>query len=171
MSLLFSIFLIGVFVAEFTGTIFSGSIVSDTLALVASKKCELLPGNLRTEALDYSKKCYGTDPGQDDCNSYNQSIAYSETSEGKCPFVESLCAFKNESGFSFDTGLLDAKYLGINSATRFQFRQRSTCHPLKTDGINLKSILISHSAQQNIQVGNYVEPIMVPPILGKIQTT
>ena len=170
MSVLFSILLIGIFVAGTTGSVLSGYIVSDTLALVASKQCDLLRGNSGNEASEYSKNCYRTAPRQDGCNFfYNQSIAFTENFETKCPFTQRLCAFKNESGATFDTGLLDTKYLGINSPARLHFRQRSTCHPLKADGTNLRSIITNSPYTQMLKIGKYLQMMNPPPTIGTIR--
>ena len=171
LSLMFSILLFGIFVAESTGTVLSARIISDTLALVSSERCKPLTKTLMHEGFDYIRKCYGAESGQDGCNFlYNQSIAFTESSEDRCPFVERLCAFKNESIVTFDTGLLDARYLGINSPARFQFRRRSTCVPLKPDGKSLKSTLTSNRAVQYFKTGRYKQAINRSVRLGTIET-
>lgn len=65
---------------------------------------------------------------------YNQSIAYTEEHWQKCPFISEICANGSSSAMTHDTGLVDAKVVGINSAAHLQFRRTTTCAPLRMDG-------------------------------------
>lgn len=139
MSLLISAALIGLFVAESSGSLLSASIVSDTTALASSSKCAPLPhgSNLSpfSRAAAYATKCYDAEHGADGCNYfYNQTISYAEKSNQTCPFLGQTCVWGRNSAVAFDTGLIDAKILGINAAKRFQFRREMLCAPLVPDG-------------------------------------
>ena len=167
-SVLFSVLLIGVFVAESTGPVLSSNIIGDTIALVASQQCGSLCYSDGTKAFDYSRQCYNAKSGKDGCTSFlNQSITFKESSKKSCPFAEEICAFKNVSAVIFDTGLVDAKLLGINSATQLQFRRRSACLPLKADGKHLRSIT-SDPSSQIFKIGKYEETLNFFERLGTI---
>ena len=139
-SLFLSALFVGIFVAQSTADVLSANIVSDTTASVSSPNCNLrrqVPWD--SDALDYSRKCYRARLGADGCTSfYNQIITYKERLENACPFPGQTCARKIDSAFTLDTGLIDAKFLGINSVERFQFRRTSTCAPLRVDGEYVK---------------------------------
>ncbi len=139
-SLLLSAVLMGIFVAESSANVMSANIVTNTIALVSSPKCSI--GTLfypHSNAAAYSKKCYQARPGEDGCNSFlHQSIEYTEKSESKCPFPGQTCALERNPAFNLDTGMVDARIIGINSASRYQFRRTTTCAPLRPDGEFLK---------------------------------
>ena len=137
LSLLVSVFfVVAIFVAESSGTILSANIVSDTTALVSSSKCEI--GSYFTSqqaAYEYGRNCYHAELGANGCNFfYNQSVAYTEKHWQKCPFISEICANGSKSAMTLDTGLVDAKVVGINSAAHLQFRRTTTCAPLRIDG-------------------------------------
>ena len=136
LSLLVSVFFVAIFVAESSGTILSANIVSDTTALVSSPKCQIgeyFPSG--QAGYDYARNCYHAELGANGCNFfYNQSIAYTENHWQKCPFTSEICANGSNSAMTLDTGLVDAKVVGINSAAHLQFRRTTTCAPLKIDG-------------------------------------
>ena len=81
-----SVVLVGLFVSESTETILSGYIVSDSIALVLSDKCNFRPGiRTKSEALAYSQRCYDAYSGTDGCNAfYNQSIGYNQSLDETC---------------------------------------------------------------------------------------
>lgn len=143
-SIFLSALFVGIFVAESSANVLSANIVSDTTALVSSAKCTfhsysrcLLPTG--GAALSYSQQCYQAPLGADGCNFfYNQSIGYKEKSEDICPFAWPLCIKARNSTLTFDTGLVDASTIGVNSATQFQFRRTSTCAPLGSNSVLLR---------------------------------
>ena len=141
-SLLISAALVGLFVAQSSGSVLSASVVSDTTALLSSSKCTDAEGADRgsfSRAVTYVKQCYRVKDEADGCNYfYNQSIAYLEKSDQTCPFLAQTCALGRSSAMTFDTGFIDAKFLGINAAKRYQFRRKTSCAPLVPDGIFLK---------------------------------
>ena len=135
-SLLLSSLFVDFFGAESSANGMSANKITDKTALVSSPKCSLLSsGHSAFDPAAYRKQCYRAKPGADGCNSfYNQSLTYTKRSEHKCPFSEETCALCTNPGLILDTGLIDAKFVGINSLKRFQFRRTTTCSPLKADG-------------------------------------
>ena len=155
-SLLISAALIGLFVAQSTGSILSASIVSDTTALVLSDKCDL--GNFspsrNSRALAYVKKCYHTRLGAEGCNDfYNQSITYTEKTNQTCPFLDQTCVLGKDSAIAFDTGFIDGKFLGINAAKRYQFRRKSLCAPLWDGDLSKEGTLEGSSNPEALSEG------------------
>ena len=128
------------FVAESSGTVLSANIVTDTTALVSSPKCNIGDGwETQVGAHSYRDRCYHAELGTLGCNTfYNQSIAYTERPKQKCPFVNRICVKGIDSTLTLDTGLVDVRTIGINSAANLQFRRTTTCAPLKVDGELLK---------------------------------
>lgn len=60
-----------------------------------------------------------------------RNILYQILVNNSCPFPESgMCKYGNNSVYSLDTGFIDARVLGINSAKNFEFRRRTTCSPV-----------------------------------------
>ena len=134
-SILLSILLVGMFIAESTANVLSAKIVSDTTAQVSSPGCSLAKRVVYSEfqpnAFDYSQRCYRKRQGTSGCTFYyNQSIAYAETND-EAPFINDLRMNAEDSALKFDTGLVEAKTIGINSANDFQFRRTASCTPLK----------------------------------------
>ncbi len=163
--LLLSVIFVGVFVAESSGSVLSASIVTDNVALSSSLDCnaqtrseqEWQPDHFGAEALrpfTYMDQCYGADAAADGCNYlYNQSISYTEKSGDRCPFVGDVCLQGKNSAYTLDTGRVDAKYLGINSAQRYQFRRSATCAPLVTDGYMKGGLTSDGRATHSYQYG------------------
>ena len=141
-SIFLSALFVGIFVAESSANVLSANIVSDTTALVSSAKCTFYSrclGPAGSAAFWYSQQCYQAPLGADGCNFfYNQSIGYKEKSEDVCPFAGPLCIKARNSALTFDTGLVDASIIGVNSATQFQFRRTTTCAPLGTTSALLR---------------------------------
>ena len=149
MSLLLSILLIGIYVAESSGGVLSANIISDTAALASTAKCALVSDidwstkakrrdPLVAQATAYAQQCYNARKGAEGCNYlYKQSIEYTETADDICPFAGKTCALGRNGAHTFDTGFSDASYTGINTAKRYQFRKRTTCAPLIPDGENI----------------------------------
>lgn len=95
-------------------------------------------------AYDYARNCYHTELGTNGCNFfYNQSIAYTENHWQKCPFISEICANGSNSAMILDTGLVDAKVVGINSPAHLQFRRTTACAPLRIDGEMLNLTILS----------------------------
>lgn len=118
---------IGLFVAQSSSSVLSAGIVSDSTALSTSPRCSIERPIGFDRALAYTKLCYHAEEGADGCNIFdNQTIKYTEKANETCPFIGKACV-------TFDTGLIDAKFLGINAAKRYQFRRRMSCAPLIPD--------------------------------------
>ena len=139
LSFLISAIFVGIFVAQSSGSVLSARLVSDEIALSSSPACYGGPSMPKGRGgfggySDYSEKCYHTHLGADGCTLfYNQSISYTEEADEQCPFSRSRCTEGIHAPFTLDTGPIDIKYLGINSAQRYQFRRRATCTPIVLD--------------------------------------
>lgn len=142
-SILMSVVLVGLFVAESSGSIASARIVSDTTAKIHSSKCSILPfRGVKYPIYDppifqasrYAQKCYDAPLGSEGCNDfYNQSIGFMERSNDTCPFSGNVCAQGRYSALTFDTGYVHANTIGLNVAQNFNFRRSTTCAPLVPD--------------------------------------
>lgn len=49
------------------------------------------------------------------------------------PVLEETCALGASLALTHDTGLIDARFVGLSSLKRFQFRRTTTCSPFKAD--------------------------------------
>lgn len=159
-SLAISAALIGLFVAQSSGSVLSASIVSDSIALASSSSCAAATDNSVSSlprAVAYVTKCYHAKQGADGCNFfYNQTIAYTEKANQTCPFTGQTCARGKNSAVTFDTGLIDAKLLGINAAKHYQFRRKMLCAPLVPDGDFIKLYPPSNSMRTNLSSLNWI---------------
>lgn len=72
-----------------------------------------------------------------DCNIFvRQEIPYNITTDGPCPFDESIC-LDNNSTVILDTGLIDSRDdFGLNTPDnqRLQVRMKAECAPIRTEG-------------------------------------
>ncbi len=143
--------LFGLFVAQAIAGVFSSKIASDRIGLSSSEHCGIWqfddnageeaadrddPNNYQKEARasQYARNCYNSpDPTSTlACKIfYNQSIAFTTKTHQPCPFASSeLCLYGLYSAVTFDTGLVEASTLGINSPLTHKFRRSTTCSPL-----------------------------------------
>ena len=140
-----------VFVAWTSVGILSAYIASDRTGLSSLQHCgiyqfddnagdeaayrnDLYNRQKEEQASQYARNCYDN-PAVTDALScgffYNQSIAFTTKTQQPCPFPSSEMCFKGlYSAISFDTGLVDASTIGINSPTTYKFRRRTSCSPL-----------------------------------------
>ena len=149
-SILLSLLFIGTFVAESSGSALTANIISDSVALTSSRTCsvatDMIWGVGWSRAFSYVQQCYRKQAGTGDCNYYyNQSISYTEMRIDICPFSAKVCALNEHPAYSFDSGLVDSKYLGINAQKRYLFRRRVTCAPVILDGDNIKECTVNGS--------------------------
>ena len=88
---------------------------------------------------EYAANCYKKSGSlsPQGCNIFTEpNITYTRTYEQDCPFDESICAYSSTTAtqsIKFDTGLLDATYLGLNIEHPYKFRRASTCAALSSD--------------------------------------
>ena len=130
--------LIAIFVIESSGVILSAEILSDTITLASSPNCSITSlfyfddeADQARRALAYSKQCYAPGDNTDRCNYFfNRSITYTEKSNDTCPFSGGVCIGGDHAAYTLDTGIVDAKYLGINTHDHYYFRRRTTCTPV-----------------------------------------
>jgi hypothetical protein len=144
LGLVFSALIFIVIVAAGTAVAY---IELDNLALVSSPNCGLWMhpkyqdftvyshGKAGEMVSMYYKTCYENDLSLQDCNLFShQSLFTTMTDNEDCPFRGDVCLLGKNSAVSLDTGLIDSKYLGINSPHRPFFRRRNICAPLVIDG-------------------------------------
>ena len=140
-SICLALLFVAVFVAESSGAIFSASVLTDSVALATSSNCSILTANapqlvrnrLARRAALYRDQCYHGGRRANGCDFfYNQSISFTDVSDVPCPFEGSICIPGPTNAYTMDTGYVQAKALGINSAEKLYFRRRATCSPIDT---------------------------------------
>ncbi|KAF1985154.1 hypothetical protein K402DRAFT_334899 [Aulographum hederae CBS 113979] len=86
---------------------------------------------------NYAQNCYLNPTGLADCSSFvRQNLPDTIDTGASCPFEEDIC-LEPAKNIRIDTGLIDSHFdLGINARPRdrFQFRQVTTCAPLRAEG-------------------------------------
>lgn len=165
--LLLSAAFIGLFVAQLSGSVMSARILTDKIALSTPPRCNpawMEPLNTSSSlfyvAAAYTKQCYHAEEGAEGCNFfYKQSIKYIERANQTCPFRGKTCALGRNSALSFDTGLVDAHFLGINAQKKYQFRRKMLCAPLLPDG----DFIISETGADNTTSIKY---LLSPGMIG-----
>lgn len=153
---------IGLFVAQSSGSVLSARILTDKIALSIPPSCTYRWTISLEEAAAYAKHCYHAEEGAEGCNFfYNQSIGYIETVNETCPFRGMTCAWGRHSAVSFDTGFVDAHFLGINTPRKYQFRRKMLCAPLLPDG----DFIVSRTATENLTSNEYLyyHPLRASP--------
>ena len=130
-SLAFAFFLIAIFVAESTGAVLSANIFADNSAVLTSPLCvNLAPSSPRSEgdAFKYQQACYEVTATDARCNAYvNRTITYTDQIETHCPFKDAICL---EPAYSLDTGFVNAKVIGLNTARDYFVRRTTSCAPI-----------------------------------------
>jgi len=140
-----------VFVAWAIVVIVSAYIASDKIGLSSSQHCgiwqfddnagdeaayrdDLYNRQKEERASQYARNCYNNPDPTDTLSCrifYNQSIGFETKTQQSCPFPSSELCYKGlYSAITFDTGLVDASTIGINSRVTFKFRRRTKCSPL-----------------------------------------
>lgn len=138
---------IGLFVAQSSSSILSARILTDKIALSILPRCSYRLTTSFEVAIAYTTQCYHAEEGAEGCNFfYNQTIGYIEKANQTCPFRGMTCAWGRNSAVSFDTGLVDAHFLGINAPKKYQFRRKMLFAPLLPDG----DFIISETGTDNI---------------------
>ena len=150
LMLLLTILLFGLFVAQTIAGIISAKIASDRIGMsslrtrgiwqfdndagnVAADIDDL--GNCQKEsrASHCARNCYETEElSPFSCRLFNnQSIAFTTKTHQRCPFPSPrMCLDGLYSAVTFDTGLVDASIVGVNSPESRKFRRTSSCSPL-----------------------------------------
>ena len=105
-------------------------------------------GDSVESALRYAEACYSANTLLNQCHSFlTRTIPHNTTHGTACPFPESgLCKQGNSSGFTLDTGFLNANLLGVNIDSPFEFRRRTTCAPVvdNTTYVHLRNVSHKH---------------------------
>ena len=101
--------------------------------------------SLTETALSYADACYGSRQSTVSCpTGLTPRIPYNTSTDSICPFPnKTMCKFGNSAVFTMDSGLVNAKILGINSKRPFEFRRRTSCSPLIDDQKMVQSRNIS----------------------------
>jgi hypothetical protein len=142
------------FVARAAIGVLSAFVATDTAALWAADQCGLFVFDsegagdgtaARADVYDrekesragaYAKYCYNwsTSPQPLHCNFFHQQkIAFTTTYDYNCPFPrQDICA-RGAQAITFDSGNVDASFLGINDPYGYKFRRTMTCVPLSTE--------------------------------------
>lgn len=158
--LLFDVLVLGVFVVWVVlDIVFAARLSSDTAALWKSDRCgvwkfdadragegaatraDVRDRGREARAGTYAKRCYDQPAGGGDdsslppmgCGFFCQpAIAFTNSTSYACPFGEpNICAPESPS-ITFDTGLVDARQIGVNDGSPYRFRRTATCAPLNT---------------------------------------
>ncbi|KAL8711612.1 MAG: hypothetical protein Q9220_004022 [cf. Caloplaca sp. 1 TL-2023] len=129
----------------------TASIATNKVALSASQDCGVwLPdddagddavyknmvNNRQKEqhAGEYARHCYNDSESTTtlSCSFFvNRTIGFQSKSQQKCPFpLPELCGEVLYSAVTFDTGLVNANIIGINTPRNYMFRRVATCAPL-----------------------------------------
>ncbi|OCK85505.1 hypothetical protein K432DRAFT_421764 [Lepidopterella palustris CBS 459.81] len=150
--------ILAVFVAQIVANVFSAKIATDRAALSSSKFCGIYDFNgddagpedaaradvynyqQEARAGEYAQNCYGSQNATASmrCNFfYKRSISVKYSYPDRCPFEthpdRRPCYGGLYSAVTFDTGIVDASELGINSKITHKFRRKSTCVPLSME--------------------------------------
>ncbi|QDS76627.1 hypothetical protein FKW77_007884 [Venturia effusa] len=146
----------GAWVGLIIGGHYSATVATNRTALLKSEKCgiwmfddenagqnaaswaDLNDRQKEARAADYARRCYGdSQPGEPtQCDFfYTRNITYSEPFYSyKCPFPSNDVSAPATQSVTFDTGLVHASVLGINSDKTHKFRRKTTCSSLRLDG-------------------------------------
>lgn len=110
--------------------------------------------SLTESALSYAALCYQSAGPPTSCGmTLTRNIPYSILDDNLCPFpAHSMCKFGNDSTHTLDTGFIDAGILGINSASNFEFRRRTTCSPVLDD----ENFVRLRNVSKNVAEINYL---------------
>ena len=95
--------------------------------------------NLADSSWAYSRNCYMTNESNvGQCSVFaTPRLHFDSFYNISCPFQNSICKGQTNSAMAMDTGLLDSHSMfGFNArpTERIQFRKRTTCAPIMTDG-------------------------------------
>jgi hypothetical protein len=161
MVFLSTIFYIG---ALLVGIMCAYPVISDSVALSRSSKCGIIMApesqgldasvfavwqkyyhDIALESQQYANTCYDAGENADGCSFfYEQSIRYVAEDNEFCPFKDhstALCFNMSTRAYTLNTGLVDAKVIGINSPLRYTFQRSLTCSPLRMDDSYIKPII------------------------------
>lgn len=163
-----------VFIGGILGGIFSGLVVTDSVAISAHPGCSLIESNgtkgnisyvtawlkyyhdIEAESGEYAKKCYYGQDVSDGCNFfYQQSINFTEKHNEPCPFkseLGDLCYGGPSSALSLTTGKVLPESIGINTPLKYTFQRDTTCSPLLMDDRFIQPFIYVNG---NLKTQNY----------------
>jgi len=110
---------------------------SDSTSDEAATRSDVVLRLKEARAGEYAKYCYeplsSNQPLPVYCNFFAQkNISFEESHPWECPFPNKTACIGSQA-VTFDTGKLDASYLGINMENPYQFRRNATCVPLNVN--------------------------------------
>lgn len=143
----FALICLVLFLLVTLGGIFSSGVILDSTAICKSPRCgiwvwgqDTVAANIlwnrlslkrEKAAASHQERCYRDHQPVANCNSIlGKAISYLAFSNTPCPFKGDVCLLGSNGAFTLDTGLLDSKFLGINSPYTLYFRRQMTCAPL-----------------------------------------
>ncbi|KAF2004725.1 hypothetical protein P154DRAFT_560501 [Amniculicola lignicola CBS 123094] len=174
----------GSFVALVVAGVFSEKVIVNRAALASSKHCgvwmfdsenagdaaaaraDLMDRGKEARAGDYVEDCYEKPegvPGSHCMFFYKPKINYSTSYSWKCPFQDDNVCAESQQAVTFDTGLIDAADIGVNSAATYKFNKSTTCAPLSIEYPYVQNQTHNGSTTYYYNYGSIVDWEMDPP--------
>ena len=102
---------------------------------------------LTESALSYADTCYESTKSVASCPyTLTRSIPHTVSINNECPFpAKNMCKLANSSVITMDSGFVDARILGINSPSNFEFRRRTHCSPVLDNELFVQAENISEN--------------------------
>ncbi len=102
---------------------------------------------LTESALSYADTCYESTKSVASCPyTLTRSIPHTVSINNECPFpAKNMCKLANSSVITMDSGFVDARILGINSPSNFEFRRRTHCSPVQDNELFVRAENISEN--------------------------
>ena len=102
---------------------------------------------LTESAFSYADTCYKSTTSVASCPyTLTRSIPHTVLINNNCPFpAKNMCKLGNSSVITMDSGFVDARILGINSPSNFEFRRRTHCSPVLDNELFVQAENISEN--------------------------
>lgn len=177
---------LGCFVALVVAGVFSEKAFIGKAALWSSKNCgiwmfdsenagdtaaaraDLMDREKESRAGDYVKDCY-EEPNRmsgSRCNFfYRPNITYSTSYSWECPFQDTGVCAGSQQAITFDTGLVDAADIGVNSKATYNFHKVTTCAPLSIEYPYVENQTHNGSTTYYYNYGKIVDYEIDPPMI------
>jgi len=121
----------------------------------AAARSDIYNYQKEARAGEYAQNCFNPETVADSTRCdffYNSSIDFTSKSFDRCPFKsQDLCRGGLYSAVTFDTGLIDASNIGVNSKNTHKYRRRATCSPLNMDEPYVRRLSSNHSTDTTYQ--------------------
>ena len=186
-----SMIALGCFVALVVAGVFSERFVTNGAALWSSKHCgiwvfesenlgdtaaaraDLMDREKESRAGHYVKDCYEEPnpiPGSNCMFFYKSNITYSVSYSWECPFHDDDVCASGQQSITFDTGLVRAADIGVNSKATYNFRRSTTCAPLTIEYPYVQNRTHNGSTTYYYNYGKIVDYGVDPPIVTRNYT-